>query len=175
MRGKDITRSQFGDQLPRIISYMTERITVVGECWEFSPQNKDHYGLARPFEFQRFLTHRLMYAIVFGAISGDTLVCHTCDNPPCCRPHHLFEGTDADNQRDKIEKGRHVNPMVLRPEIARKGEDHPVAVLTEKMVREIRVRYAAGGVSYVKLAADYPVEWSSIRDVVKRRQWKHII
>jgi len=37
-------------------------------------------------------------------------VLHRCDNPPCVRPKHLFLGTDADNQRDAREKGRHVDP-----------------------------------------------------------------
>lgn len=33
-------------------------------------------------------------------------VLHTCDNPPCCEPSHLFVGTQAVNQADKVAKGR---------------------------------------------------------------------
>lgn len=175
MRGKDITRSQFGDQLPKLITYLSSRITVVGECWEFSPRKSDtHYGKAT-FQYDEFLAHRLIYAIVFGGILGELHVCHRCDNPPCVRPHHLFEGTDADNMRDKTLKGRNVNPTGLHPELARRGEDHRNAKLTESIVREIRRRHAAGDGSYGSLAKEYVVDWSSIRDVVKRKKWKHVV
>jgi hypothetical protein len=37
------------------------------------------------------------------------IICHHCDNPPCCDIDHLFLGTNADNMADKIAKGRHRN------------------------------------------------------------------
>lgn len=36
----------------------------------------------------------------------DLLACHTCDNPLCVRPDHIFPGTALDNAHDKIRKGR---------------------------------------------------------------------
>lgn len=56
------------------------------------------------------LAHRLAYAITYGPIGNGLLVCHKCDNPICVRPDHLFIGTQSDNQRDRVAKGRWKNP-----------------------------------------------------------------
>lgn len=53
-----------------------------------------------------YLAHRWAWADRFGSIPDGMRVCHTCDNPPCCNPAHLFLGTDADNAQDRASKGR---------------------------------------------------------------------
>lgn len=52
------------------------------------------------------LAHRWAWAEEYGDIPDGMLVCHTCDNPPCCNPEHMFLGTDEDNARDRAAKGR---------------------------------------------------------------------
>lgn len=51
--------------------------------------------------------HRLSYRSVFPHHDIDKLVLlHLCDNRRCCRPSHLLPGTQLENVRDMIGKGR---------------------------------------------------------------------
>lgn len=74
--------------------------------------NKYGYGQIGDSDFgPRKMTnvHRLMYERTVGPIPIGMFVCHTCDNPPCCNPQHLWLGTPHDNMVDKVRKGRDRN------------------------------------------------------------------
>jgi hypothetical protein len=50
--------------------------------------------------------YRLAYEKYKGAIPVGMEVCHSCDNPSCVNPDHLFVGTAKDNALDRQAKGR---------------------------------------------------------------------
>jgi ribosomal protein S25 len=98
-------------------------------------------------------------------IPNGLLLRHMCDNPPCVNPKHLIVGTQADNTRDMIERGR-MRILV--------GEEQGMTKLNEEQVREIRKEYSEGKVSYQALADKYGVGNSTIKGICKRLTWKHI-
>lgn len=82
---------------------------------------------------------------------------HTCDVPACVRPEHLWLGTQAENLRDMVAKGRHVG--------ARR--------LCVAQVIEIRARRLAGE-SYDAIAPNYGVARETVRAICERKRWAHV-
>lgn len=58
---------------------------------------------------KKILAHRYSWIINFGEIPDNLYILHKCDNRPCVNPKHLFLGTQKENIRDAISKGR-INP-----------------------------------------------------------------
>ncbi len=53
--------------------------------------------------------HRLAYSLANNIdldMMKGLVVCHSCDNPGCVNPDHLFLGTNIDNIKDRTLKGR---------------------------------------------------------------------
>jgi hypothetical protein len=75
------------------------------ECWEWqSIRSATDYGVAK-WQGSRVGAHRVSFLLTNGHWPN---VCrHTCDNPCCVNPHHLLDGTHADNARDRSIRGRH--------------------------------------------------------------------
>ena len=111
--------------------------------------------------------HRVAYMLAYGEVDDSLCVCHSCDNPSCCNPRHLWQGTRSDNMQDMVRKGR------LKPTI-RYGEESPAAKLTSEQVLEIRARHAAGGVIGATLADEYGVSRSLISLILRRKRWPHL-
>jgi HNH endonuclease len=89
-------------------------------CWPWTgPRTPQGYGRYSVHQIRQ-RAHR--YALLFSGwtIPPGLLVCHHCDNPPCCNPSHLYVGTYADNNRDKARRG-HLPPQNLRATHCRRG------------------------------------------------------
>jgi len=139
-----------------------------GDCWVWTGHlNNKGYGRINRNKIIVY-AHRLAYELAFGSIPSGMEVLHRCDTPACVNPSHLFLGTQADNNRDCREKGRH--SCGVRP----RGEGHGGAKLTEAKVLEIRRAYEAGEMSQRQLATAFGVLRRSIMFILQRRHWTHV-
>ena len=133
-------------------------------CWVWVGKTDDKgYGYTQ-YNGKKWLTHRLSYVLHVRPISKGRSVLHTCDNPPCIQPLHLWPGTQADNVADMDEKGR-------RGTWDHAGEKHPLAKLTDAQVQEIRERYLSGGVMQKDLAREYGVVDSAISHIIRGKRF----
>src|SRR3990170_888468 len=131
---------------------------AVGEsdaCWPAKRPTNHPYSNFSIGRAVHIPAHRVAYFIHYGVDPNDQLVCHSCDNPPCCNPAHLFLGDYKVNKLDCRSKGRHAHK------------------LTSAEVFTIR-RCLSEGTTYRALGRQFGVEHSSIQAIAENRVWKDI-
>jgi len=94
------------ERFTRFVKYNSEN-----GCLEWTgASNKQGYGqisFIRNGKTENWYAHRLSYVLFIGELNSKMeLVCHTCDNPKCVSPLHLFKGSHKDNHSDAQNKGR---------------------------------------------------------------------
>lgn len=135
-------------------------------CWPWARSvNTKGYGQIM-FHGKRTYAHRAAWVITNGPIPEGLCVCHTCDNPSCCNPRHLWLGTKAENNADRAAKGRSRKYGAV-------GTTNPNAKLTEGQVVMARRRYADGA-HIAALAREYGVSSCVMSKVVHRLRWQHV-
>lgn len=135
------------------------RTKVVGACLEWQGYCKPNgYGFIR-WNGPHY-AHRIA-AWLSGLIDDPkgnrygfdgTHVLHRCDNKRCCRPDHLFIGTQADNLKDASIKKR----MKGAPK------------LSDKETQEIRKKWNELDITQQELASQYQVSQSLISMIVNQ-------
>lgn len=89
-------------------------VASVGEadCWLYDARWRSAWGYGRIREGGResrhLLAHRemLRLSLASGRFDPALVVRHTCDEPRCCNPLHLEQGTQLENMRDQIRRKR---------------------------------------------------------------------
>lgn len=99
------TKEGYG-QNPRVPFWSHYDIDNNG-CWIWrGGKNKQRQGVVR-HEGKNWVTSRLAYTLHNNKIiPKGYYIYHTCDNPSCINPEHLWLGTPKDNTRDMMQKGR---------------------------------------------------------------------
>ena len=135
------------------------------KCVEW-PLLRDKHGYGRitnPFDDDKgnvAFVHRVAWDLTHERVEGKPNVLHSCDNPPCFRPSHLFPGTMRDNTEDALKKGRLPS-----------GPNGPGAKLTIEQVRKIRELHTRGFRSS-DVSNILKVKYGTIRDIMKGKTWK---
>lgn len=121
-------------------------------CWTWTAYtDKDGYGSIGEggSKGRNLQSHRASWLIHFGEPPSELMVLHSCDNPPCVRPDHLFLGTAKINYEDMVAKGRRV--------IHKK--------LTSIAVIEVASLY--GKMSYTEIANKFGVARTTVSNIMR--------
>lgn len=117
-------------------------------------KTRGNYGTFKAYSYKMMRAHRASLIVHGIDLMPDIDVCHSCDNPLCVNPSHLWQGTRSENMQDCLQKGR--------------GR----AKITPKDVRKIR---AIGKIKKCsEIAKDFNLSEQSIYRIIKNKTWAHI-
>lgn len=151
--------AQCSDKLADRFWSKVDRSGGLDACWPFT-------GYCDPLGYGRInvkgvplKASRVAYALAHGGIPDGAIIRHSCDNPPCCNPEHLAPGSQADNTRDKVERGRQT-----------RGELCHLARVAETDVIRMRELYSDGWTTG-QIAAAYRINTESVRRAITGIDW----
>ena len=123
-----------------------------------------------------YRAHRISWVVFRGDIPIGLWVLHTCDNPPCINPEHLYLGTRADNDQDAKDRNRLAtgdrHGMRLHPESVPRGERQGSSRLTADIVRQMRI--LAGSMTQCALAQQFGITQVHVGRIINRQEWAHV-
>ena len=133
-------------------------------CWIWQgPRQNLGYGRVY-FNGKQVYAHR--YAAydsgLLPSMDSPLVVCHSCDNPSCVNPEHLFVGTQRQNMIDKIQKGRSNQATGERVANAKITAADAIAI------------YNHPETNWSELARSYQVTPQTVYNIRKGRTWFHV-
>jgi hypothetical protein len=166
----------YGLPTDEFVRRLVPKITAsdLDACWQWtgatSTTGYPQMRFAANGRARTHFTHRLVYLAVHGSLGRSMSVCHTCDNPLCVNPGHLFLGTHGQNMRDMARKGRANGWFKTHP---RRGERNRGAKLNAHQVIEIRRLFEVGACRR-DLRVRFGVGKTAIDNILAGRTWAHV-
>ena len=146
-------------------------------CWEWTA-NKNNKGYGMFFVHpKKRLAHRVTYEMTGKDIKAGNSICHTCDNPCCVNPFHLFQGTHAQNTADMVAKGRHKFPDSVGSRNGRAKINKQQVLLIREFMKRFPPTHSSSRLSFGSttfLARWFGLTGAAIRDIVTGKRWSHI-
>ena len=139
------------------------------QCWLWrDTTDEDGYGNFRipgrdPYHRRQVRAHRAAWSL-WHDTQPTQMILHHCDTPACCNPHHLFQGTVRDNNRDRAAKGRSADC---------RNAQGPNCKLTAEQVREVRRRRRKGELLRV-LGEEFGISEGAVSMVCRRISYSDI-
>ncbi len=135
-------------------------------CWLWTTgKDREGYGFFW-YKNKMIRAHRFVMGVILGKELGNLLVCHTCDNPSCVRPDHLFLGTVSDNAQDMLKKGRGLKGRKVPQEIIDKvAQKNRGKKRSEEFRKAVSVR-----IKGKKMSAESRLKMSIARTGLKRSE-----
>lgn len=144
-----------------------EKVQKGAGCWVWTASlNGTGYGQFS-IHNKPVRAHRYAYELLNGPIPAGKRVCHTCDNPPCVRPDHLFIGTAKDNTLDMIRKGRNRFEGLS----GRRGELSRARTPERRARRDEVLRLNSLGVGATEIARRTKMTRSNVYHIILGRSW----
>lgn len=167
-RGHKATRfcskqcAQFGlhGELTRETVFQYCTIDPTTGCWNWTRYCDKNGRPTVEHRCRTYYAYRFVYALFKKPTPDGILACHTCDNPRCVNPEHVFPGTHADNTQDAISKGRFRSGNIRK--------------LVPDQVREIR-RLREGGAAYEEIAPSFNIHPHTAYAICARKTWQKVV
>ena len=134
-------------------------------CWEWTRCLSNKGYAVFNVKNKMILVHRFMYEKFKNKISNKMSVCHSCDNPKCVNPEHLFLGTHKENIIDCIKKGRDKKA---------RGERQRKCSISEKTAIEIKTKFKEGK-TIKEIYHLFDCSYQTVWNICKNRSWKYLV
>lgn len=140
------------------------------ECWPWQGIHEStgygvyriRVGPRRENKMLHFRVHRLAWALTNGEPLLDHCILHICNEPKCCNPSHMIQGTHQENMLHMKLSGRSLA-----------GTKNPRALLTKKDVLRIK-RLRESGQTLKAIAEEYGVHLASVDLITRGKSWDGI-